>query len=80
MKKLIILLFTVFLLVGSLPAQSTDVKKLEQQASQGLAAAQFNLGVAYANGRGVPQDDVQAVKWYRLAADQGNASAQYNLG
>ena len=51
MKKLIILLFTVFLSVGSLSAQSTDVKKLEQQASQGDADAQFNLGVMYRNGR-----------------------------
>ena len=34
----------------------------------------------YAMGRGVPQDDVEAVRLYRLAADQGQASAQYNLG
>ncbi|MFM8234327.1 MAG: tetratricopeptide repeat protein, partial [Holophagaceae bacterium] len=49
-------------------------------ADQGHASAQFNLGVMYDNGRGVPQDDVQAVKWYRLAADQGFAKAQFNLG
>jgi len=34
----------------------------------------------YANGEGVAQDDKQAVKWYRKAADQGYARAQYNLG
>ena len=34
----------------------------------------------YANGRGVPQDDAEAVRWYRLAAEQGNANAQTNLG
>ena len=34
----------------------------------------------YANGEGVPQDDKTAVKWYTLAAEQGYASAQYNLG
>ena len=34
----------------------------------------------YAKGTGVPQDDVEAVKWYRLAADQGFANAQLNLG
>jgi uncharacterized protein len=28
----------------------------------------------------VPQNDAEAVRWYRLAADQGNASAQYSLG
>ena len=29
---------------------------------------------------GVPQNYAEALKWYRLAADQGDASAQYNLG
>ena len=34
----------------------------------------------YNSGRGVPQDYTQAFIWYRLAADQGYAAAQYNLG
>ena len=34
----------------------------------------------YLNGAGVPQDYVEAVRWYRLAAEQGLAGAQYNLG
>ena len=34
----------------------------------------------YSTGEGVPQDDGEAVKWFRLAADQGNASAQFSLG
>ena len=34
----------------------------------------------YANGQGVPQDYAEAVKWYRLAADQGDADAQSYLG
>jgi len=33
-----------------------------------------------ANGRGVPQDYLEAARWYQLAADQGNARAQDNLG
>ena len=33
----------------------------------------------YGNGYGVTQDDATAVKWYRKAAEQGNADAQYNL-
>ena len=49
-------------------------------AEQGDASTQFNLGVMYAKGRGVKQDDVEAVKWYRQAAEQGLALAQYNLG
>jgi len=34
----------------------------------------------YINGQGVTQDYKEAVKWYRLAAEQGNAIAQANLG
>ena len=49
-------------------------------AEQGGAIAQWNLGTAYAEGRGVPQDYAEAVKWYRLAAKQEDIAAQYNLG
>ena len=49
-------------------------------ADQGVAAAQFNLGVSYADGEGVLKDDAEAARWYRLAADQGHAAAQFNLG
>ena len=34
----------------------------------------------YAKGEGVPRDDAEAVKWFRKAAKQGHARAQYNLG
>ena len=34
----------------------------------------------YYKGQGVTQDYKEAVKWYRLAADQGYAAAQVNLG
>ena len=34
----------------------------------------------YNNGEGVPEDDGQAAFWYRKAAEQGDAKAQYNLG
>ena len=47
---------------------SEDTKK---GAEQGDAVAQFNLGVSYANGDGVPENDAEAVRWYRMAAEQG---------
>ena len=31
------------------------------------------------SGRGVPQNEAEAVKWYRLAAEQGGAEAQGKL-
>ncbi|HQE88803.1 MAG TPA: tetratricopeptide repeat protein, partial [Verrucomicrobiota bacterium] len=45
-----------------------------------LAKAQFNLGICYANGRGVAQDKAEAVKWFRKAAAQNLAEAQFYLG
>ena len=33
----------------------------------------------YQYGNGVPENDAEAVKWYRLAAEQGNAIAQSSL-
>jgi uncharacterized protein len=49
-------------------------------AEAGNAEAQFDLGVLYAQGRGVQRDVAKAVSWYRKAADQGNAEAQFALG
>jgi TPR repeat protein len=49
-------------------------------AERGDAETQFNLGFMYSTGKGVPENDIEAVKWYRLAAEQGAARAQYNLG
>ena len=34
----------------------------------------------YLKGEGVPQDYQEAVKWYRLAAEQGDDGSQFNLG
>jgi TPR repeat protein len=34
----------------------------------------------YEQGRGVAQSDAEAVAWYRKAAEQGYAYAQFNLG
>ena len=49
-------------------------------AQRGDANAQFNIGLLYANGKGVARDARQAVEWYRKAAIQGVPAAEYNLG
>ena len=65
---------------ASLRDSDSDYESLKRAAEQGDARAQNSLGIMYSNGRGVSQDDAEAVKWYRKAAKQGNASAQNNLG
>jgi len=41
-------------------------------AKSGSAEAKVYLGVIYAKGQGVPQDYVEAQKWFILAGDPGN--------
>ncbi len=54
----------------------TAYKLFYSLAKQGDADAQFNLGAIYKDGDGVKQDDKEALKWFRLAAEQGNAEAR----
>jgi TPR repeat protein len=49
-------------------------------AEAGQAEAQFDLGLLYAQGRGVRRDLTVAAQWYRKSANQGNAEAQFALG
>ncbi len=59
---------------------ATTIRELRLLCEQGDANAQFSLGAMYRNGLGVPQDEAEAVGWWRKAAEQGNTKAQYNLG
>ena len=58
----------------------SEVGRLEFIARHGDANASYELGCRYTKGNGVTQDDEKAVKWYRKAASQGHAEAQYILG
>ena len=51
----------------------------QRAAQQGDTTAMNNIGVMYANGRGVDQDYDEAIKWFRQAARQGNTTAHNNL-
>lgn len=45
-----------------------------------LVWVQERLGICYEDGQGVTQSYKEAAYWYRKAADQGSAFAQYFLG
>jgi TPR repeat protein len=78
------LVVIVVILIRKIDASSPERKAIErfrERAKQGDADAQIYLGKVYFEGlRGVKRDSKEAAKWYRLAADQGNASAQFSLG
>ena len=79
MKRILLLLLC---LAFSLPYVSAaqDIDDKIRAAESGDPIAQYNLALRYFKGEGVPQNDAEAAKWYRLAAAQGNAGAQFNLG
>jgi hypothetical protein len=54
---------------------ATALRLIRPLAEQGDASAQYNLGVFYDNGLGVPQDKVSAYMWLNLAATQGKEGA-----
>lgn len=61
-------------------ALSNEIDDLAKRAESGDAIAQSDLGLLYAIGKDVPQDNKRALYWYDLAANQGHALAQRNLG
>ncbi len=56
------------------------VREFLPMALAGVSQARFDLGLMHATGRGVPRDIGLAAMWYRQAADQGFAPAQYEYG
>ena len=52
----------------------------KKSAEQGHPAAQFQVGLRYYSGGGVPKDPQRAFELYRSAALQGHAKAQFSLG
>ena len=59
---------------------ATALREWRPLAEQGDANAQYNIGVMYDFGKGVPQDFATARQWYEKAAAQGHPGAQNNLG
>ena len=65
---------------AKVPSTTDELRELRVNAERGNAEAQTRLARMYAEGRGVTKDEVQAAAWFRKAAEQGYAAAQYNLG
>jgi Sel1 repeat-containing protein len=59
-----------------------EFEELTAAAQGGDAKAQYNLGMLYHNGGGKahPRDYEQAMKWLRMAADQGHVEAEDRVG
>jgi TPR repeat protein len=58
----------------------TEIRALTPRAESDDPVAQAELGFRHEKGVGVPKNEREAVRLYELAAKQGNARAQSNLG
>ena len=67
---------------GQSEAASQDIDALRHAGARGDADAQYQLADAYSNYRVESMEDAEAeaMRWYRLAAEQGHAAAQFQLG
>ena len=61
-------------------AAQEELESLEAEAAAGDADAQLELGLRYWEGDGVPEDNEEAAKYFRKAAEQGLAEAQTWMG
>lgn len=89
--KPVLLLIAVGALVGvtawftleqptAAPSVRTPGSLPHARAAAGDAEAQLQLGLRYAEGDGVIQNDKEATKWFALAAKQELTEAQYQYG
>ncbi len=58
---------------------ATALREFTPPAEQGVAVVQSLLDWMYEKEQGGPRDYKTAVKWYRLAAEQGDAGSQYKF-
>lgn len=56
------------------------LKEWRPLGDKGVADAQYNIGLLYRHGRGVPRDYEKAVEWFTRAAAQEHADAMAELG
>ena len=58
-----------------------ELNEYIKKAEEGDVNSQLLLGLIYLTGdEEIPANDKEAFKWFKAAAEQGHADAQYNLG
>jgi len=63
-----------------IPITPVDLAELKKDAEKGNSEAQYRLGIAHMNGKGVPKDPTKAFELFVKAASQGYSEAQFFLG
>lgn len=91
-RNVILILFIMLSLPATADPLATALKAIDdgqmKQAAQlltplavaGNSTAQVRLGSLYYLGQGVPEDEKQAIFYWKKAAGQGSADAMFHLG
>ena len=61
------------------PDYISAIEKLKRIANDGHVSAQAKLGQLYNDGNRVEQNYEESVKWYQMAAEQGDAEAMFSV-
>jgi uncharacterized protein len=74
----LVLLSVLWMFIGD--GDESNLERSKAAAKRGDPAAEYFLGRAYFQGKGVAQDYGKAAELFRRSAEQGNALAQNDLG
>ena len=69
-------------LIFSLSVQADDKDDFVYDlalATQGVSVSQYNTGINYSLGRGIPKEIEKSIYWYQRASDQGHSKAPFNM-
>jgi hypothetical protein len=87
MRRFLVLVFPLLLVCGLAAGQtdkqtdkSMELERMRIRADGGNVQAQLQLGRAYFLGDGVPKDEAEGLRWFRKAAEKGEAQAERILG
>ncbi len=56
------------------------IENLRASAEDGDPMLQLNIGIMYLEGKGLPKDVPEAVRWFKKSAEKGCAFGMVNLG
>jgi TPR repeat protein len=62
------------------PTPHTALQLLRQAAYSGVGPAQLQLAFKYKDGQGVIANQIEAMIWFRKAAEMGDLEAQFQFG
>ena len=79
-KTFLTILLSAALAMGATAQNSKEFKNAMADAMAGNVEAQCYVGTCYMNGNGVDEDPAEAMKWFRMASDKGDALSQFLLG